>query len=70
MKWINLIYLTISIVIAFIISYAIVNNMINYCTENAPYYLEMTLKYMKYFLLYLLLNIVYIAVHVFKSYNR
>lgn len=70
MKWINLCYLILSIVLATFISYAIVDNMINYCMESASYYLDLLLKCMMYFLFYVLLNIVYLVILILRSYKK
>lgn len=70
MKWINFCYLLFSVVLAIIILYVIIANMIDYTIEDASYYLEMFLKYMKFFLFYVLLNIVYLIVSIFCYYKH
>lgn len=69
MKWMTLCYLLFSIVLAVIILYTIIVNMVDYTIEDASFYLEMLLKYMKYFLLYVLLNILYLLVCIIKYYK-
>lgn len=70
MKWITICYLLFSIVLAVIIIYVIIANMIDYTIEDASFYLEMSLKYMKYFLLYVLLNIFYLLASIISYYKR
>ena len=70
MKWITICYLLFSIVLAVIIIYVIIANMIDYTIEDASFYLEMSLKYMKYFLLYVLLNIFYLLASTISYYKR
>lgn len=70
MKWVTLCYFLFSIILAVIISYVIIANMINYSIEDASFYLEMSLKCMKYFLLYVLLNIFYLFASIISYYNR
>lgn len=67
MKWINIIYLTLSICIALVILYAILNNMICYHLEDASYYLDMAIQYMNYFLLYVVINIIYLTILFFRK---
>ena len=69
MKWINLCYLFFSVVLACFILYVIIGNMINYCIEDASYYLDMSVRYMKYFLFYVLLKIVYLMVVIFSHHK-
>lgn len=69
MRWIHAIYLIFSVVIAFLIAYSMLNNMLDYCVESAPYYLDMVLKCMKYFLLYVVINIVYIIIMLIRNYK-
>lgn len=70
MRWITLCYLLFSIVLAVIILYAMIANMIDYTVEDASFYLEMSLKCMKYFLLYVLLNIVYLLACIIRYYKH
>lgn len=70
MKWITICYLLFSIVLAVIIIYVIIANMIDYTIEDASFYLEMSLKSMKYFLLYVLLNIFYLLASTISYYKR
>lgn len=68
MKWINIIYLTLSICVALVISYAIINNMVCYHLEDASYYLDMAIQYMNYFLLYVVVNIIYLTALLIKKF--
>ena len=70
MKWINIVYLTLSSCIAFVILYAIINNMVCYHLEDASYYLDMAIEYMKYFLLYVVVNIIFLIILLFKKYFK
>lgn len=70
MKWFAICYLLFSLVLAFFIVYVLVANMINYGFEEAAFYLEMFLTYMKIFLCYVLLNIVFLLVVIWCSYKK
>lgn len=70
MKWVTLCYLLFSLVLAMVILCAIINNMIDYTIEDASFYLEMLLRYMKYFLLYVSLNIAYLLASIIRYYKR
>ena len=70
MKWINIVYLALSICIAFVILYAIINNMVCSHLEDATYYLDMAIEYMKYFLLYVVVNIIFLIILLFKKYFK
>lgn len=70
MKWISWFYLVFSVILAGFILYVLIDNMINYNIENASYYLGILLKYLKYFLLYILLNIVYLLALILNYHKK
>ena len=70
MKVINTIYLLVSSIIVIVLLYAILNNMINYHLEDSAYYLNMALRYMVYFLIYVIINIIYLTVILLRNINN
>lgn len=70
MKWITYCFLLISIAFAAIVVYVIVVNAIDYTIEDASYYRELLLKYMKYFFFYIVLTILYLMASIAEYYNR
>lgn len=67
MKWISSVYLILSVILAGFILYMMINMMVNYCIEDAIFYLEMLIEHLKYFLFYVVVNIVYLFYILFKN---
>lgn len=63
MKWISCIYLFISTIILGLMAYSFLGNMLDYSLEDASYYRSVLLRHIEYFLLYLIVNIVYIIIN-------
>jgi hypothetical protein len=82
MKWINIIYLITSIVIALFIYYAMWNCKVSYQYEIleppnvdkidvqfASNYLIIAIETLRYFLCYLAINIIYLLILILKKYK-
>lgn len=67
MKWISSVYLILSVILAGFILYMMINMMVTYCIEDAIFYLEMLIEHLKYFLFYVVVNIVYLFYILFKN---
>ena len=61
MKWVNAIFLIVSVAIMFFLAYSILSLSITYSIEDAEHYLETLLAYMKMFLFYVVINAVYLC---------
>ena len=70
MRWFTICYLLLSFALALFIVYVLIANMVNYGFEDAAFYLEMFLTYMKIFLCYVLLNIGFLLTIVWSYYKK
>ena len=70
MKWITVCYLFFSVIIAFILLYVIIANMVNYGFDTPSFYLDMFIKCAKFFLAYIILNIIYLAIIIFDYHKK
>lgn len=72
MRWITLLYLYLSVALVFLILYAMINTMVTYGYgyDNAQFYFDAFLECMVGFLIYVLLNIVYIVAIIVAYYKK
>lgn len=70
MKWITVGYLFSSVILAFILLYVMITNMVNYGLNNSSFYLDMFIKCIKFFLGYTIINIVYLSTIIFDYHKK
>ena len=70
MKWITVSYLFLSVILAFILLYVMIANMVNYGFDSSSFYLDMFIKCIKFFLAYVILNIIYLFAIIFSTHKK